>query len=289
MSDFTGGLTTDAVPSGATSSTTAGSGDGSLPASVAPAPGAPATPGADDPFHDLPADQAVFPRSYVESLRTEGARYRTSVNEIQAKYQPYEDVYSAYDQADRDIWLNLARTWAEDPNRAAQVMQQIASTVLGDAGAGSATPAGPGDQPNQAAVDAALDAAETRPLTTDEVTKLIEERFTARESQANEAKLVNEIYAEVRAGGYDPESAEGFMVLWNANHFTGGDIAKALAMTNTYKQTIIDNYVQGRTTGSVPMPTAGGAPATPFGEPIKDLDDARRATDAYLRERRSAS
>jgi hypothetical protein len=280
-----GGLTTDAVPAGATTSVTPDQGAGSLPASGSPALGAPATPGA-DVFGDLPTDQAVFPRSYVESLRTEGARYRTNVNEIQAKYQPYEDVFSAYDQADRDVWLGLAQTWAQDDRRAAEVMRQIANSVLGEAGTGdgSAGAAGPGDQ-----LDAAIEAAGTASLSPDDVERLIEQRFTAREAQQQEAQLINDIYAEVRAGGYDPESAEGFMVLWNANHFTGGDVAKALEMTNTYKQQIIDNYVQGRTTGSVPMPSGAGSPATPLGEPITDLEGARRATDAYLRERRSAS
>jgi hypothetical protein len=91
------------------------------------------------------------------------------------------------------------------------------------------------------------------------------------------------------AAGYDPESAEGFTVLYNANHFTGGDIAKAVEMVRARDQKLIDDYVAGRS-GKRPSPSpAGGIIATPQSEPITNLDDARRATDAFLKDRRGAS
>ena len=78
------------------------------------------------------------------------------------------------------------------------------------------------------------------------------------------------------------------MVLWNANHETGGDIAKAAEMVKTYRQGVIDEYVQGRSSGRVALPTSGGVQATGQAAPITNFDDARRAADRYLQERRGA-
>lgn len=281
MSDAPGGLTTDAIPEVASNAITGNTNQSPAPAATPAAP----VPSPADPLADPPADRAVFDRGYVESIRKEAQRYR---GEAQAA-SVYNDVFGVYDQADRDVWLDLARTWATDPNRAAEVMQQIAGSVLGEAntGAGSAGASGPGDSPNGDAVDQALTAGE--PLTPERVQELIDQQFTAREAKAQEAQQIESVYAEVRESGFDPNSAEGFMVLWNANHFTNGNIGEAVKMTNAYKQSIIDGYVQGRTSGKVPMPNAGsGTSATAFSEPITNLDDAKKAADAYLRERQAA-
>lgn len=240
-------------------------------------------PAATDPLSDLPENQAVFDRGYVEKVRGEAQRYREEARTASAAAERYNQVFGVYDEADRGVWLDLASTWATDPNRAAQIMQQIASGVLGDqdAGAGTAGPSSPGDQPETPTFDG-------EELTPERVQELIEEKFTAREAKQAEAQAVEEVYAEVRQAGFDPNTAEGFMVLWNANHFTNGDITEAVKMTNSYKQSIIDGYVQGRSTGAVPMPSQGGVQATNLAEPITNLEDAKKATDAYLRERRGA-
>jgi len=287
MSDAptTGGLTTDAVPAGVTASAPAS------PQATEPAPpaGTTATPpvtAPPDPLAELPADRAVFDRGYVESLRTEGAKFRTRANEVQAQLARYDDVFGQYEEPDQAVWLDLARTWATDPAKAAALMQQIAGNVLDEvaAGAGSAGASSPGGEPQR------LNEPAVEQLTPEKVQELIDQQFSAREAKAAEAQAVEAVYGEVRTAGFDPNSAEGFMVLWNANHFTNGDITKAVEMTNSYKQSIIDGYVQGRSSGSFPMPTAAnGAPATGNPEPIRNLEDAKKATDAFLRERRSAS
>jgi len=280
MSDApaSGGLTTDALPDVAATNLTQS--PAPTPLTTPPTSAAPT----DDLLAEPPEGRAVFDRGYVESIRREAQRYREEARGAAT----YNEVFGQYDQADRDVWLDLARTWSVDPNRAAQIMQQIAGNVLGEVGvgAGSAGAAGPGDPPNQAAIEAELDAGS---LTPEKVQELIDAKFTAQEAKRAEAAAINEVYAEVRSAGFDPDSAEGFMVLWNANHFTNGDIAEAVKMTNQYKQSIIDGYVQGRSSGTVPMPTAGGVQATGLAEPIRNLDDAKKATDAFLRERRSAS
>ena len=282
MSDApaTNGLTTDAVPSGLIESSP-------QPAGTTPAPGAPSAPGATDVLAEPPAERAVFDRGYVESIRREAQRYRGEAQTAQQNLQGYDDVFGQYEQADRDVWFNLARTWATDPNRAAEVMQQIASSVLGDAGAGTAGATSPGDQPYAEQVAAALDASE--PVSEARIQELIDQRFTAQQAQAAEATAIDEIHAEMRAGGFDPNTAEGFMVLWNANHMTNGDITKAMEITRGYRQQIVDEYVQGRSSGRVPLPgSANGSPATGSAEPITNLEDAKRAADAFVRERMNA-
>lgn len=281
------GLTTGNMPDSASRSIN----QSPPPPAAATPSAAPAPPVGDlDPLAEPPADRAVFDRGYVESVRREAQRYREEARTASATAESYNAVFGQYDEADRGVWLDLARTWADDPAKAAAIMQQIAGNVLGeaDAGAGSAGASSPGDPTER--TNALLDEVEAPKLTPEQIQSMIDEQFTAREAKAQEAKLIDDIYGEIRAAGFDPESAEGFTVLYNANHFTGGNIAQAIEMTNAYKQTIIDQYVQGRSSGRVAMPTAGGGfQATVDGEPIKSLEDAKRATDAFLRERRSAS
>lgn len=278
MSDASEGLTTSNLPD----STAANIGNQSQsPAATPPAPPAPAA----DPLGELPADRAVFDRGYVDSVRREAQRYRDEARTSAATAQTYTDVFGQYDDADRGVWLDLARTWATDPNRAAELMQQIAGNVLGESGATAGT-TGPGDP----ATDEILERAGGEALTPEKIQELIDARFTAREAQQAEAKMIDEIYGEIRAAGFDPETTEGFGILYNANHFTNGNITEAIKMTQQYRQSIVDEYVQGRSSGRVAMPTSGnGVGATQTAEPIANLEDAKRATDAFLRERRNAS
>jgi hypothetical protein len=288
MSDAPGteGLTTSNLPDVAANSIGSGNFNQSQPSAATPP--APAQPAAVDPLGELPADRAVFDRGYVDSVRREAQRYRDEARTASAQAQTYTEVFGQYDDADRGVWLDLARTWQTDPAKAAGIMQQIAENVLGEAGAGtgSAGASGPGDP----STDDLLDRAGGDQLTPEKIQELIDAQFTAREAKQAEAKLIDDIYGEIRTAGFDPESAEGFSVLYNANHFTNGNIPEAIKMTNAYKQQIIDEYVQGRSSGRVAMPTSGnGVQATQTGEPITNLEDAKRATDAFLRERRNAS
>jgi hypothetical protein len=273
------GMTTSSVPDAAAAAIV---GDQTAPGVPAPGatPTAPAPPSGTDPFAELPAERAVFDRGYVESLRSEGAKYRTEAGTARDQLRGYEEVFSVYEPDDREVWLDLARTWATDPNRAAAVMQQIASTVLGEqAGA---------DAPDPGSADTPILGDAVGNLTPDQVKALVAEEIAARDSAKAEQQAVADVFAEVRAAGFDPESAEGFMVLYNANHYTGGDISKAVAMTGDYKQKIIDEYVQGRSGGRAMPSPAGGVVATSTGEEITSIDDARRATDRFLQERRLA-
>src|SRR5436190_2418005 len=111
------------------------------------APAAPSVPppsppaSSTDPFAELATDQHVFDRGYVERIRREGQRYRTEGTQATEALAAYNQAFDGYDAADRQVWLDLATTWATDPNRAAQVMQNIARAVLEpEGGSESAAP-----------------------------------------------------------------------------------------------------------------------------------------------------
>jgi hypothetical protein len=268
------GLTIGSAPAPEAVPSSAGAGSppvtGSQPSGAAPS-------GGTDPLGELPEDRAVFDRGYVDSVRREAQRYRNEAQTAAAAAKSYEDVFGVYEPADRQVWFDLARTWAADPAQAAAVMQQIAGSVLGGV-------PGPGTEPQP---DEQATGADPDQLTAAQVQQLIAEQLSARDAKAMESQAINEIYAEVRAGGIDPESAEGIMVLWNANHLTNGDIKAALAKHNEYRQGIIDSYVQGRASGTVPLPSPGGVASTQNAEPIKDIEDARKRTEAWLRSQRN--
>jgi hypothetical protein len=110
---------------------------------------------------------------------------------------------------------------------------------------------------------------------------MIAEAMREQTAQAQQAQEVENVYAEMRAGGFDPDTAEGFMVLWTASNQTGGDIHQAMDSMRQYRQGIVDSYVSGRANGHHPVPSPNGAVATAQ-EPIHDLRDARKAAQAFI-------
>jgi hypothetical protein len=269
-----------------------GAGNGAAPpaapeAAPPAAPAAPASAPADDIFAELPADQPIFDRGWVDKVRREGQRYREEARTTAEKLGSYDSVFGGYDDADRQVWFNLAQTWATDPLRAAQMMGAIANSVLGVDGSG---PGDGGSGAGAGAPDAGTGTVDDGELTPQRVQQMIAEALGAEQAQRMQAEqqraeqaAINEVYEDVRRAGYDPQSMEGFMVLWLANNSTGGDIAAAAKALGDYRQGIVDEYVSGRKSGVTPMPAAGGSPPAPGVVEIKNLNDARKAADAYLR------
>jgi len=251
--------------------------------SAAPAPAPPVA--ADDVLaSELPADQAVFDRGWVDKLRNEGRRYREEARTSQAALDSYNNVFGVYDDDDRQTWLDLAATWAQDPARAAQVMAEIAKGVLDENAGGGQVGARSTPGASDAEVVEELSKVDTSGMTAEQVQQMIAEAMSARDQAVIEQRAIENIYGEVRAAGYDPESRWGIMVLHAANHETNGDIGEAVKLVQADRQAIIDEYVSGRAAGNRAVPSpAGGAAANTTPEPITSFDDARRAADAYLR------
>lgn len=251
-----------------------------IPDAVIQAEPAAATPPVEvDPDVDgdeLPEGQMVFDRGYVEKLRKENQRYRTERNEANDKLKDYA-IFDQYEPEDRDAWLGLVSGWANDPAQVAPVFQQIAASVLGD----GSDPGG--DVAAAQSIEDSMTDLGDAELTPDKVNAMIESAMSARDQAGAERAAVEGIYTEMREAGVDPQSREGMAVLWSANHETDGDIAKAIESVKADRQKIIDDYVKGASSGGATVaPTSNGVVASQD-QPIQNLDDARRAADAYIR------
>jgi hypothetical protein len=246
----------------------------------APAPTASASTGAPgvgevDALADLPTDQAVFDRGYVERIRAEGAKHRVAAREAAEKLNGYEQVFGQYDEVDRGVWLDLARTWATDPAAAAQTMDRIARAVLADGG----TQADVVEAQQEAMVETI--AAELPGLTTEAVRAEVNAALAERAAAEAQEKAIQSVHAELREAGFDPNSADGFAVMWTANHETGGDLQAAIAQRKAAKQAIIDEYVAERARGG-PLPAPDGGAGTGAPPEILNLDQAGKAARSWL-------
>lgn len=244
---------------------------------AAPEPSPPAPTPADaggggDELAELPADQALFPRSYVEKIRTEAQKYRTEAQTAAQRVAEYDKVYADYEDADRKAWFDLAETWKVDPNAAASWMRDVAAKVLGD-----------GDDIQDTGEQAeALDEIEAAGLTPDQVQQMITEALTTRDQAAAQERAVNTVYDELRGHGIDPDTADGLWVLATTNQ-ENITLDEAVAKFRQRDQKIIDDYVAGRTKGTHPIPGPNGGVAANQTTEILTFEEARKATEAFLR------
>jgi hypothetical protein len=268
--------TTGTVEAPAAAPPAAGDG-GAASAVAAPAASASPAPGVVevDALADLPTDQAVFDRGYVERIRAEGAKHRVAAREAAEKLNGYEQVFGQYDEVDRGVWLDLARTWATDPAAAAQTMDRIARAVLADGG----TQADVVEAQQEAMAETI--AAEQPGLTPDMVQQQINAALAEREQAQAQEKAIQGIRDEIAAAGFDPDSREAHSVLYAANRETNGDLQAAIALVKADRQKIIDDYVAERARGG-PLPAPDGGAGTGAPPEILNLDQAGKAARAWL-------
>lgn len=255
MSDtFDAGAATDAAPEVTTT-----------------APADTGTTAASDGFDPGPGDTLahpqgdVFTRDYVERIRQEAASHRVRAKEYADRY----GVFDAYEDADRQVWVDLATSWRDDPQSAAETMRRIADSVLGMQQQQAA-------EERVAATQEVLDLAD-EDLTPEQVAKLVDERLAEREriaaERAEAEAAVAEVVSQVEGAGFAKGTPDHLMVLMTASQ-NGGDVAKAIEQQKAYRQSIIDDYVKGKADSAAPV-SPGGAPAT---TPTLDFasEEARR-------------
>jgi hypothetical protein len=250
----------------------------SIPEAVVHATEAPAP----DDIPEVPADQPVFDRGYVVKIREEAAKYRTELRDLQAKHATYDEVFSGYEPDDVAVWLDLARTWAQDPSSAATMMRDIAQQVLAEGG----TP-----EQAQAAAEAVQQVAEEsqatdRPLTAEDVEKLVSERLQTAEAERAREAAIQGIRSEVRELGFEPDSMQGVMLMWIAHNQTGGDLAAAKGVIDTHNQSIIDGYLQTKQPGYKIANSPASTPGAGTIEPPKTLEEAGRRANAFYQAQR---
>lgn len=198
-------------------------------------------------------------RKYIESLRSESARYRQ-------RGQRYNDVFDGYEEDAVNEWLELATTLKNDPKAAAERFQTIAQAIL-EAEQASAPP-----------VDHASEAEGEVPLTRAQFDQLMKEREAAQDLQ----RRTMQIELDAKTLGYTPGSDDYDELLYNASRLPNGSIQEAHAKLQAKKQAVIDAYVASL--GARPAPTVpdpNGSPAS--GErKLKSFDEANSALDAWL-------
>ncbi len=195
-------------------------------------------------------------RKYIESLRSESAKYRQ-------RGQRYNDVFEGYEDDAVNEWLELAETLKADPKAAAGRFQEIAQAIL-DA--------------NQEAEVAPVDhAANDAPLTRAEFDALMAEREKAADLRARTIQ----IEVDAKTLGYQPGSDDYDELLYTASRLPGGSIQKAHEKIAARKQAVIDSYVASL--GQKPAPTVPSAGAPASGEvKLASFEDANTALDAWL-------
>lgn len=229
----------------------------------------------------MPDGQQLFDRNYVTKLRDEAANYRNQLREAQEQYNRYE-VLNRYDDADRQVWLELASRWEQDPYQAAEAMRQIASRVLGDAQ--QAQQQAPQEQPWEQ--DGLFDESSMESMTPEKVQQIVAAELQRQAEQQQMEQAVEGVYGELRQASIDPSSPDGFMVLWRASNQTGGDVAKAIEAHAQYKQSIINDFVAAKTGAGAAPPPPNGMQGTQRPAPAT-LDDAFAAGRSFLEQGRS--
>lgn len=224
---------------------------GTAPAEGTPAPGATTStvqtaPSSEDPY-DTGADS--FDRAYVEKLRREAAGYRT-------KAQPYEEVFSAYDDEEREFLLSVTRDLGNPEKQAdaARRLRDLSARLLEE--------------------EEEVQSERDKPLTLAE----LEARESKKAEEAQQRAAVEAVEKEAVDLGYEKGTPDyAFLMYMAANHHDGSlaDAHKAIA---DGRQAIIDNYVaEAKAKGDKWVTTSdatGGAPSEQ-GEDKKDWATAR--------------
>lgn len=205
---------------------------------------------------DTSPEGETFPRSYVEELRQESAKYRT-------KAKTFEEAFSGYDDDSREAFLSLAKDLLEAPEDAAKRMLEVSRNLLGD----------------QFDTFLAEDPTD-KPLTAADVDRIMAER----EQKAQADAAVKAVEQEARDLGYTDGSPDIAELFWHAHNETGGDLKAAHEKVQARKQAIIDEYLaQKQADGSAfPVPTTAGVGADQGADAPKDFADAKARTLAML-------
>jgi len=227
-----------------------GAASGAPPVESAPAEADAAPAEAEELDLDGELTQDSFDRAYVEKLRKEAAKYRTSARELEQKYQ---SVYDGFDDPeDVNYLIGLARKVYDDPASTAAEFEAIAKRIR------EAT----GVDITDDAPDSLDDIAEDKPLTMADLERIERERAVeAAERQ---------IRAEAAELGYDLSTHQGKALLYIATNETKGDLKaaheKLEAEREALKKEAIEEYLRSvEENANAFPPVSGGSGGSPAG------------------------
>lgn len=215
---------------------------------------APATSNATGSDAPTTTEPDTFPRSYVEELRQEAAKYRNKAKQFEA--------FESYSDEDREVWTHLAKTIVEDPKAGAQLLQDIAKNLTAE---------------EQQELADAMGEQEPKYMTLEDYKRL--------QSEQEMNQRVAAIERDAQGLGYQLGSTQYKHLLLVASNETGGDIHKAHEAIEGQKQRIIDEYLASKARdaeGNPGVPASGGmVPSN--ARPITNFKDAQAAMAEFLR------
>lgn len=259
--------------------------DAGLASTQSPPPGPSTTPpvastpgvGSVD-VDELPADQQVFNRAYVQDIRNREQGYRTQLREAQERLDRYA-IFDQYDPADQDIWMGMLQQWVVDPVPVAQAMRQIADSLLGAPNGNGAAMSDQHQEPPPLDPNAPLSRDELRAL----LAESMDERFAARDQEAAQRAAVAEVHNELRQAGFDPVGADAMWIMHTAHHETNGDIGAAVQKWRDKEQAIYDQRVEAARQGrQAPLAPSNGQVATSTPPAPTNFRDIGRAAQAFI-------
>ncbi len=220
-----------------------------------------------DPAAGQTQEPETFKREYVEELRRENARHRTTAKELEDRVKEYDSAFSAYTPEERAVLLDITRQLSDPATQpaVAKRLQAIADNIL-KGGDIPKRPTGEED-PNQ------------KPLTRAEWERLQQER--------DQEQQVNQLLDEVESLGYKPGTPDhaAFMAILMEPD-VAGVVSKAQEKMNERKQAerqaIIDEYVKSVQEGKERWPGSNTGALPGFQPPAETPKTPREATKAAM-------
>lgn len=228
----------------------------------APAPeAAPAEGGAEE----------TFPRSYVEELRQEAARYRTTA-------KPYEEAFASMSESERRGFLDLASDLNSSPERALEGFERVVANLRERTGQAAGDPVQAPDADNQL-------------LTPQQVQAIVDSKLRERDTAAEQNGRVQGVFDQ--AAALNPAYAEGSDALVQLLHVAQTDPAAGGTLDGAHmvlmgklealQAQAIEEYRESLSGRSTRRPVSGGTPTTGKpAEPITDLKEATKRANEIL-------
>lgn len=272
---------------------------------AAPAPEADVTPEAqvdappattesdEDPFAPVAdAEPDTFPRDYVERLRREGAKYRTTAKERAEALERLKPLGSAFEGLEPDEvegWTQFISEAKNDPEAALSALMRNAYGLDREGAlevldaifeAGEEQPGAAPDPENADDLD--------RPLTLRDLQRIEQERA----QEAEQAQALEAVKKDARELGYDPDAEVGSQaearyhrLLHLAAKVHGNDLQKAHDALVAEEQALVQSYLSKKEQEADSLPTpsgSGGSAAAPDGG-TPSWEDARRNAAEFVR------
>jgi hypothetical protein len=209
---------------------------------------------------DLP-DGDTFDRKYVEGLRDEAARYRVTAKEREEALGRYSFFEEVPDSA-RDLLLEMNEALVNDPEGAGPMqVVQFLRRLTGEN------------------FDKILEESKTpQYLTREDAERVAKEEADRRDQERLKAEANESLWRNVKDLGYEDGNPDTALLFWYANKETDGDLAKADEAVKSFRQAVIDSYVESKRTGNAAFPPVSGSrvegPGLSPEESPKTLDQA---------------